>query len=152
MYTAKAKHYQEQTEETIVNSSKRDYYHIATGNSGIDTALSIMGQKYSGIYFVDLASDSSERIITPSDKKNIMAGEGFSNGFKKYVDDYVNPDFHRAILSFLDYESLTSQLKKGKIPKFTYQKKDGSSYTLSVHPMENDKSMEKGTLWLFESI
>ena len=152
MYTAKARHYQEQTEETIINSTKRGYYHVATGNSGIDTALSVIGQRYSGIYFVDLAKDHSERIITPDDKKNMMSGDGFSDGFKKYVDDYVNPDFHRAILSFLDYDSLKGQLKEGKIPKFTYQKKDGSSYTLSVHPMEDDKNRENETLWLFECI
>ncbi len=152
MYTAKARHYQEQTEETIINSTKRGYYHVATGNSGIDTALSVIGQRYSGIYFVDLAKDHSERIITPDDKKNMMSGDGFSDGFKKYVDDYVNPDFHRAILSFLDYDSLKGQLKEGKIPKFTYQKKDGSSYTLSVHPMEDNKNRENETLWLFECI
>jgi hypothetical protein len=75
--------------------------------------------------------------------------ENFSKLLTKYIDDIVQPDFHRAVMSFLNYDAIKRHISEGKIPSITYKKVHGESVTLSVYNLDDDNDNVKETLWVF---
>ena len=75
--------------------------------------------------------------------------ENFSKLLAKYIDDIVHPDFHRAVMNFLNYDAIKRQISEGKIPSITYKKIHGEMVTLNVYNLTDDKDDVKDTLWVF---
>ena len=74
--------------------------------------------------------------------------DNFSRLFANYVADSAESDYHRALLSFQNYEALRQQLAEGKTPRITYKKLNGEMVTLSVHRLSDTDSVSE-TLWIF---
>ena len=111
--------------------------------------LSVLKEKYNGIYRVSLATDKARRILMPAYLEYNENEDHFSNLFSKYVTESVAPDYRRAVLSFMNYDALTHQLMQGKVPKITYKKNDGEFVVLSVYKLHETDEMIVDTLWVF---
>lgn len=147
MYEAKAAYYQ--NKEQRVSKTEEDYVQVKTGIQEIDTILSVLKEKYNGIYRVSLANDKARRILMPAYLNYSENEEHFSKLFSKYVAESADSDYHRALLSFLNYDALKHQLLEGKTPKVTYKKNDGELVTLSVYKLGESDDMIVDTLWVF---
>ena len=75
--------------------------------------------------------------------------DNFSKLFAKYVSEMAEPNYHRALLSFQNYDALRQQLEEGKTPKITYKKLRGQTVTLSVHKLGDANDPVSETLWMF---
>ena len=115
----------------------------------MSTMLSIMKEKYNGIYRVSLDSDKARRILMPAYLNYKEDEDHFSNLFSKYVEESVNPDYHRAVISMLNYEAIKHQLLTDRIPKITYKKNNGESVVLSVYKLCDSVTDVTDTLWVF---
>ncbi len=149
MYEAKAQYYQNKTVKNAPAQADNTYVQVKTGIREIDTMLSVMKDHYSGIYKVSLSTDSANRILMPSHFGYNEEEEHFSKLFTKYVDDIVHPDYHRAVMSFLNYDAIRRQISEGKTPLITYKKVTGESIILSVYNLTNDCDNVQDTLWVF---
>jgi diguanylate cyclase (GGDEF)-like protein len=149
MYEAKAQYYQNKEKQTIFSDTAREYVQVKTGILEIDAMLSVLKEKYNGIYRVSLLSDKARRILMPAYLKYNENEEHFSNLFSKYVDEAVDPDYRRALLSFLNYDALKHQLMEDKVPKITYKKNDGDTVILSVYKLGGEDESVADTLWVF---
>ena len=149
MYEAKAQYYQNKEYSDATLPKDKDFVQIKTGILEIDTMLSVLKEKYNGIYRVSLATDKARRILMPAYLNYNEDEEQFSKLFSKYVADSVNPDYHRAALSFLNYEALKRQLMEGKIPKITFKKNNGDLVSLSVYKLDDTSELVSDTLWVF---
>ena len=147
MYAEKVLYYQrkEQGTETTI---KEGYIQKKTGITDIDAMLSVLKESYSGIYHVSLRTDKAERILMPAYLNYDEKEDGFSKLYSKYIAEFVEPEYHRTLTHFLNYETLKSQLEEGTVPKATYKKHDGSSATLSVYRLGEEKEVTE-TLWVF---
>ena len=96
-----------------------------------------------------METDSAHRILMPSYLGYKENEENFSKLLTKYIDDIVQPDFHRAIMSFLNYDALKRQISEGKTPSITYKKVYGEKVTLSVYNLGDDTDNVTDTLWVF---
>ena len=76
--------------------------------------------------------------------------EKFSDKIKKYVHEYVKPEYHRVFSSFMNYDALSERLKEDNTPTLTYTKIDGEKVRLCVYPdlLSNNP---KASVWVFES-
>ena len=148
MYEEKANYYQNK-KLVIVESPSKDYIQAKTGIAEIDTILSILKEKYNGIYRVSLDDDKARRILMPAYMKYNENEEHFSQLFSSYVLDAVEPDYHRAVMSFLNYEALKHQLMNGKIPKIEFKENNGESVVLSVYKLNSTIENASDTLWIF---
>ena len=74
----------------------------------------------------------------------------FSRIFSRYIHELVDPDYHRPLLNFLEYDVIKRQLSEGYIPSTTYTKINGGIYRLSVYPLSEDMDDQSETLWIFE--
>ena len=76
----------------------------------------------------------------------------FSQTLKRYIHDNVRPEYHRQMLSFVEYEALESLIETGITPSITYIKIDGEKVILSVYA--NSRSSQDGidTVWTFEKV
>lgn len=151
MYEAKAEYYQNK-EHKDLGAGSGEYVQAKTGILEIDTILSILKEKYNGIYRVSLASDKARRILMPAYLNYNENEEHFSKLFTKYVSDSVDPDYHRSVLNFLNYDTLANQLLSGKTPKITFKKNDGELVALSVYKLEESMDSAKDTLWVFAKV
>ncbi len=149
MYEAKAEYYQNKEQGGISLPKDKEYVQAETGILEIDTMLSVLQEKYNGIYCVSLSTDKARRILMPAYLNYNEREEHFSKLFSKYVADSVDPDYHRAVLSFLNYEALKRQLLEGKTPKITFKKNNGNFVVLSVYKLGDAPEEASDTLWVF---
>lgn len=150
MYEAKAKYYQNKANNhTNAIRVTKDVSHVNTGNAEVDALLSIVGERYLGVYSVSLSNDSGKGILV-TDKKRDSIDESviFTNGLKEYASSKVNPDDNRAFSTFVNYDVIRAELSKGITPTITYKKLDGDQVTLRVYKLEEKGEFE--TLWVFE--
>ena len=149
MYEAKAQYYQAKETKRTLSDNDNGYVHIKTGILEIDTMISVMKEKYNGIYRVDLDTNKAHRILMPAYLGYNENEEHFSALLTKYIDDSVAPEFHRAMMSFLNYDALKRQLLEGKTPRITYKKTNGDTVVLSVYKLSNEDIAVSNTLWVF---
>ena len=149
MYEAKAQYYQNKEQKSISKSEDRGYVQTKTGILEIDMMLSVLKEHYNGIYRVSLDTDKAHRILMPAYLGYNEDEEHFSQLLSKYIYDTVNPDFHRAVMSFLNYDALKNQFIEGKTPKITYKKTNGETVILSVYKLDDSEMNTSNTLWVF---
>ena len=149
MYEAKAQYYQAKETKRSLSDNDNGYVHTKTGILEIDTMISVMKEKYNGIYRVDLDTNKAHRILMPAYLGYNENEEHFSALLTKYIDDSVAPEFHRAMMSFLNYDALKRQLLEGKTPRITYKKTNGDTVVLSVYKLSNEDIAVSNTLWVF---
>ncbi len=149
MYEAKAEYYQNKEQTSISKNEDKSYTQIKTGILEIDTMISVLKDHYNGIYRVSLDNDTAHRILMPSYLGYHEHEEHFSRLLNKYIDDSVHSDFHRAVMSFLNYDAIKKQLSENKTPKITYKKTNGETVILSIYNMDNGTENIKDTLWVF---
>ncbi len=149
MYEAKAQYYQNKEQQSISKTEDQGYIQTKTGILEIDTLLSVMKEHYNGIYRVSLDTDKAHRILMPAYLGYNEKEDHFSELLKKYIYEIVNPDFHRAMTSFLNYDALKRQFIEGKTPKITYKKMNGESVILSVYRLDDKEDSFSDTLWVF---
>jgi len=149
MYEAKAQYYQAKETKKALSDNDNGYVHTKTGILEIDTMISVMNEKYNGIYRVDLDTNKAHRILMPAYLGYNENEEHFSALLTKYIDDSVAPEFHRAMMSFLNYDALKRQLLEGKTPRITYKKTNGDTVVLSVYKLCNEDNAVNNTLWVF---
>jgi len=149
MYEAKAQYYQNKEQSSISEDKEISYMYEKTGIREVDTMLMVLKDHYNGIYKVSLDSDNAHRILMPSYLGYKEDEDNFSKLLTKYINDIVHPDFHRPIMSFLNYDAIKRQISEGKIPSITYKKVHGETVTLSVYNLSDDKDHVQDTLWVF---
>lgn len=149
MYEAKAQYYQDKEAKKVASENENGYVHTKTGILEIDTMISVMKEKYNGIYRVDLDTNKAHRILMPVYLGYNENEEHFSALLTKYIDDSVAPEFHRAMMSFLNYDALKRQLLGGKTPRITYKKTNGDTVVLSVYKLSDEDIAINNTLWVF---
>lgn len=149
MYEAKAIYYQKKEVQDVTIDNDASYATITTGIEEIDGLLSVMQEHYNGIYRVSLNTDEVRRILMPSYLGYNETEYQFKQLYTKYVNDAVSPDFHRALISFLNYDAIKRQLAEGVVPRITYKKTDGETVTLSVYNLDKGNDVPDKTLWVF---
>lgn len=149
MYEAKAQYYQNKENTMLSNYDDNGYKHLKTGIREVDTMISILKDHYNGIYRVSLDTDNVHRILMPSYLGYDENEQSFSKKLTKYINDSVHPDYHRAVLSFLNYEAIRKQLSANKIPSITYRKTNGDTVILSVYKLSDENDAVRETLWVF---
>jgi diguanylate cyclase (GGDEF)-like protein len=149
MYEAKAQYYQNKEQKNLESSASRDYVQVKTGILEIDTMLSVLKENYNGIYRVSLDTDKARRILMPAYLNYNEDEEHFSKLYLKYVDESVEPDYRRALLSFMNYEAIKQQLAVGKTPKIKYKKINGEGVVLSIYKLSETEGSVSDTLWVF---
>lgn len=149
MYEAKAQYYQEKDSNIVPEDESVQYLQMKTGIREIDAMISVLKERYNGIYSVSLDDDRARRILMPSYLGYNEDEDNFSKLLVKYVNDVVHPDYHRAVTSFLNYDAIKRQLSDDKSPTVTYKKVNGETVVLNVYSMDEDKDNVKDTLWVF---
>ena len=152
MYEAKAQYYQNKDASAVSAIEAAEYKTLKTGIGEIDTLLLAMKDRYNGIYKVTLSTDDVKRILMPSYLGYEEKEKAFSRLLAKYIEDSVNPDFHRAMFSFMNYDAIKRQLLNGNIPRITYKKVNSENIVLSVYPFKESGDDIDETLWVFEKI
>ena len=149
MYEAKAQYYQNKGQISVSKDKDKSYVQSKTGIREIDTMISVLKEHYNGIYRVSLEDNSAHCILMPAYLGYKEDEENFSRLFTKYVNDFVHTDFHRAVMSFVNYDAIKRQIAEGKNPSITYKKVNGETVILTVYKLSDDKDNAKETLWVF---
>ena len=144
MYEAKAQYYQNKELQNVGNLVDEVYEQTTTGRQEIDALLGVLKERYDGICRVHLDTDTAERILMPAYLGYGEQEEHFSALFSKYVANTVEPDYHRSVLGFLNYDNIRHQLASGIAPQITYKKNGGRSVCLSIYKIGDS---ENDTLW-----
>ena len=148
MYEAKAQYYQAKEKKSVSNDDDKKYKMIKTGILEIDAMLSVLKEHYNGIYRVSLETDTARRILMPSYLGYNETEENFSKLLSKYIEEMVHPDYHRSVMSFLNYDAIKRHLSEGETPKISYKKNGGKNVVLSVYKL-GDNEYINDTLWVF---
>lgn len=149
MYEAKSKYYQNKEQTAVSEDTEKTYSQLKTGIREVDVMISVLKDHYNGIYRVSLDTDNARRILMPAYLGYKEDEEQFSRLLKKYINDLVHPDSHRAVTNFLNYDAIKQQLCEGKIPSITYKKSNGEAVVLSIYNLAESNDNVNDTLWVF---
>lgn len=152
MYIEKAKYYQGRDDSEDNGAGRVGKSEvIKSGVHEVDAYLEIMKNKYYGIYYVSLNTDKATQILAPISYFSMSGSENsFSDTIKQYIHDYVKPEFHRTLLSFIKYDAIEQQLNDGITPRISYVKKDGEKILLTVWSVPDSDNDTNDTVWMFE--
>ncbi len=151
MYEAKALYYQQKEQMSYKETISKNIDHIKTGITELDAILSILSQRYMGIYCVSLKTDQAREILIPSYLKELAGDDRcFSRIFGRYIQDMASHDYQRPLLNFLRYDVIEGQLLDGNIPSISYEKANGGRFRLSVYPLGEATDKITETIWIFE--
>lgn len=148
MYEAKAEYYQNK-EQPVDVSNEGEYIRLETGIIEIDTMLSVLKESYNGIYRVSIDTDKAKHILMPAYLCNNENEDRFSALFNSYVNESVDPEYHRAISGFMNYDAIKHTLAEGKTPQITYKNTNGETVVLSVYQLCGAENSLNDTLWVF---
>lgn len=152
MYEDKAKYYQSKEHRIIDKETEDGIECISTGISEFDALLSVLSNRYHGIYCVSLESGKARRILMPAYLSQFSEeNDLFQDAFSYYVREMVHPDYQRAMLSFLNYDVIKRQLLSDEIPSIKYKKVNGENVLLSVYGLPSQENKISETLWVFEN-
>ena len=144
-------YYQQKDRKEFEEDLTNGIEHINTGIRELDTLLTILSHRYMGIYCVSLKSDLAKEILMPAYLKKFAEDDkSFSRIFSMYVHETVDSDYHRAMLSFLEYDIIKRQLLAGEMPTISYAKSNGKKYRLTVYPLSGFDADNTETIWVFE--
>ncbi len=156
MYIEKAKYYS-YVEHRAADVYMGDTVPMDTGIEEIDACLSVLGIRYSGIYYVSLKSNKAVKLLAPTGFEEIHRGSsGFYEAVTQYVHATIMDVYARTMMDFLNFENLADRLMIDRSVSVSYLKKDGTGIRLSIYVIGEgnggeDKSSEVDkTLWLFE--
>ena len=149
MYEAKAHYYQNKEQSNVVDEADKSYMQVKTGIKEIDALISVLRERYNGIYSVSLNTDAAHRILMPAYLGYKEDEENFSRLLKQYINDIVHPECHRAVMNFLNYDAIRRQIAEGKTPTITYKKVNGETVILSVYNLAENRANIDDTLWVF---
>ena len=151
MYDAKAQYYQNKSNKNASKVESNSYLQLKTGIPEIDTMISVLKEHYNGIYKVSLNTDKAHRILMPAYLGYREDEENYSSLLSRYIEETVDSDFHRSVMSFLNYDAIRTQLMNGKTPKIVYKKVNGESVMLSVYKLGDGADVNE-TLWVFSKL
>ena len=151
MYIEKAKYYQNKSSKNDNLEKIAGSEVIDTGIKAVDSYLSIISQRYVGVYGVSLEKDVAVQLIAPANYFNLSDNEDvFSDVMRNYIHEMVKPEYQRQLLAFLEYDVIKQQLSEGAMPIVTYTKIDGTRITLSIYGISEATSEDLNTIWIFE--
>ena len=151
MYEAKAKYYQLKETDHRLDLQALPVSFSHTGLTEYDALLSVVSQRYQGIFLVSLDTDTARAIVTPEYLPQDDTEQSFSKLFIKYVHELIISDYHRALLNFTHYDALKTQLAEYGSVKTTYQKISGGSVVLGIYQVPQQDQNTTETLWVFEN-
>ena len=153
MYEEKARYYQNKKYRIVKNEGGMGIDRISTGIREFDALLSVLSNRYHGIYCVSLESGMARRILMPEYLNQFsQENDSFKDAFVYYVREMVHSDYQRAMLSFLNYDVIGKQLEEGRIPSIEYIKVNGEKVVLSVYGLPDKSKDNSETLWVFENM
>lgn len=153
MYEEKAKYYQNKHARKIINLQNRKFKTGYTGIREIDAYMSVLSMRFFGVFCVTHNTDEAVQVLSPSYFSEILdKTSSFTETLKKYIHDIVCPEYHRQMLSFVEYEALESLIATGISPSITYTKIDGEKVTLSVYANPRCEQDGIDTVWTFEKV
>ena len=150
MYEAKSQYYQNKEVQSVAEFDDKEYVQTETGIREIDAMISVLKEHYNGIYRVSLNTDKAARILMPAYFEYNEEEEHFSELMLKYIVEMVEPDHHRALTSFMNYDGIRKQLAEGEMPKIIYKKRNGETVALTVYKIGDADGAVDETLWVFE--
>lgn len=153
MYEEKARYYQNKKYRIVKNEGGMGIDRISTGIREFDALLSVLSNRYHGIYCVSLENGMARRILMPEYLSQFsQENDSFKDAFAYYVREMVHPDYQRAMLSFLNYDVIGKQLEEGRIPSIEYIKVNGEKVVLSVYGLSDKGKDNSESLWVFENM
>lgn len=153
MYEEKARYYQNKKYRIVKNEGGKGIDRISTGIREFDALLSVLSNRYHGIYCVSLENGMARRILMPEYLNQFsQENDSFKDAFVYYVREMVHPDYQRGMLSFINYDVIEKQLEEGRIPSIEYIKVNGEKVVLSVYGLSDKGKDNSETLWVFENM
>ena len=129
----------EELEQMLVEKQDSEYF------------LHIIEDQFPGVYFVDLARDTSRYICTPDFFSEFLEETNacFSAAIRLYVEKFVKPEYHDRFDDILNYDKLDKELNETDAVQFTYQKTNGTYINLRILKVNKRQSAKPETIWIF---
>ena len=113
--------------------------------------LNIIAHQFAGVYFVDLACDTT-RYIYNHDFFSALLEETdacFSAAMRLYVKECVKCEYYDHFDHILDYDKLDKDLSETGAVQFTYEKTNGIRINVRILEVDRQQNVKPETIWIF---
>lgn len=153
MYGEKHRYYAQKGDVKRVREMNHILENILCEKRDADAFLAVLSANFTGVYFLNLNTDSIRSIYIPAYFKEMLkkADGKFSEALKAYIQVMVAPKDQDKLKWLLDYEKLSKALEKGARPEVEYEKKNGRHILVRIYRSEDYSDEKKEMIWLFQN-
>ena len=114
--------------------------------------LNIIARQFSGVYFVDLARNTSRHIYIPDHFEALLkeTDGSFSAAMRLYVERFVRSEYRQLFDNILNYDVLDQMLRNAETVQLAYEKVDGVRMNVRVMEVDRRENAKIETIWIFE--
>ena len=112
--------------------------------------LEIVTRQFSGVYFVDLATDAARHIYDDGNLFSAFLNEtGCSATMRLYIERYIPSEYYDLFNEVLDYDKLDQKLSESKTVDVTFRKSNGIVMILRILEVDRRPNAKPETIWMF---
>ena len=148
----KAHYYMRKGDRRRERKINEELEHMLTEKHDSDQFLDIIAHQFSGVYFVDLESDTNRHIYTPDFFLEMLKDTdgSFSAAVQIYIEQLVKPEYHDRFDDILDYDKLDKRLQEDEVVQFTYQRTNGIWKHVRILEVDRPQGKKPETIWIFD--
>lgn len=112
--------------------------------------LDLITSQFSGVYYVDLESDTGRHIYNLEYFSKILdeTGGSFKAAMRLYVKQFIKNEYHDRFEEVLDYDKLDYKLRNKEAIEFIYQNKEGIFVILRILEIGRRENSKPETIWM----
>ena len=150
MRTDKANYYMHNGDRRRKRQMNEELEQLLVEKRDNERVLDIITHQFSGVYFVDLDSDTARYICNPnlfSELLNETDGS-FSAAMQLYSERYVEPEYQALFGDILDYDRLDKKLSENDFVDLVYRKVTGENMIIRILEIDRKPNTKPETIWM----
>lgn len=150
MRNDKAAYYERNGDRRRERKMNKELEQMLTEKRDNERFIEVITRQFTGVYFVDLASDTARRLYNSNLFMELLkeTNAGFSTALHLYVERYVKSEYRDRFAGIYDYGKLEQSLNENRIVEITYQKTNGDDMILRILVMDQRPNANPETLWM----
>lgn len=147
----KGRYYERHGDRRKNREMNKELERILAEKHDAESFLQVISERYAGVYFVNLRSDTIRHIYIPDHflEQLQQADLKYSGALSLYAKKYVKEDYLDLFNKVLNYNELEEALLQNGVVQFSYQKKDSSFMNLRIVKLDDSSADKDDTLWIF---
>ncbi len=102
--------------------------------------IGALGNAYYGLYYIDIENNTFQEVVSHDRIHHLLGEKGNARAvLKGMCDEFVRPSFHKAMLAFIDIDTIDERLGEQASISMDYEARSGGWTQCTIIPVERNQ-------------